>query len=67
MFSHVPQIIIPAYLLLVSIGTPLTRAVLMRRKVKGFSPWSEFWKTWAFDTVLKIILVCVLYIGGFWN
>ena len=67
MFSHWPQIIIPAYLVLVALGAPVLRTVLIRRGNKGFTPWPDFWAKWGFDLFNKTVLVCVLYIGGFWN
>lgn len=63
----IPQIIIPAYVVLVSVGAPIIRAVQMKRGLPGFSKWSEFWSMWSVDLFVKLALLALLYWGGFWN
>lgn len=62
-----PQWFVAGYVVLVLIGTPVVRAIQIRRGSKGFGPWGEFWGLWSVDFVIKLVLVVVLFFGGFWG
>lgn len=61
------QWVISGYIALVAIGAPVARTIQIRRGVDGFGPWNDFWGKWSADVGVKIILVVILYFGGFWG
>jgi hypothetical protein len=63
----VPQIILALYLIVIIIGAPVARYLMIDGGAKGFCPWREYWGTWSADLVGKIVLVAILFWGGFWS
>lgn len=64
---YVPQLIVAAYLILVAVGAPILRLIMIKNGAKGFVVWREFWSKWSVDLIMKISLVCLLFWGGFWG
>lgn len=63
----VPQMILAAYLVIVIVGAPILRKIMIKRGATGFVSWRDFWSTWSADVVGKIVLVAILFWGGFWG
>ncbi len=62
-----PQLVLAGCLLAIVIGTPASRLIMMRFGATGFVPWREFWPIWTADVFGKIVLVAILFWGGFWG
>lgn len=67
MNSHIPQLLLAGYLAGLTTGVPVVRYVQMKRGGKGFIPWRDFWAKWAGDLFFRLVLVTVLFWGGFWS
>jgi len=60
------QWVIAVYLILIIIGAPVARYLMIDSGATGFIPWRAFWGKWTADVFGKIVLVAVLFWGGFW-
>ena len=62
-----PRLILGVYFVVCLITVPLIRVVMIAEGAKGFSPWREFWGKRAVSLLHTIIIVGLLWWGGFWG